>query len=308
MFISFVAPVYNEEGSLKQLHQELLAVSDKLNKPCEIIYVDDGSTDDSPQILADLSPATVITLRRNFGQTAALDAGIHQAQGKYIVTLDSDLQNDPADVPKMLRQLEQDELDVVCGWRSDRKDSWFRKLISGGSHFFRRYLVNDGINDSGCTLRIYRNECFSGLHIKGEMHRFIPALLRWRGFEIGEIKVNHRQRQSGKSKYGVKRIVKGFLDMFNLWFWRKYENRPLHMFGSLGILLMGSSFMLALCLIYRRLFTGFSLQNKIWPFVAMTGFTAGLQLFVLGLLANLIIENRADKKFYEIKAIRKKTT
>jgi glycosyltransferase involved in cell wall biosynthesis len=302
-FISFVIPVYNEEGNLHQLHQQILTAARQLNKEFEIIYVDDGSTDNSERELAKLTPATIITFRTNYGQTAALDAGIHHSNGELIVSLDGDLQNDPADIPKMIDYLQQKDLDVVCGWRKNRKDPWLKKFISDGAKFLRLYLVNDDIHDSGCTLRVYRSQCFNRLHIKGEMHRFIPALLKWRGYKIGEIPVNHRPRTYGKSKYTLKRTFKGFLDMLNLWFWRKYENRPLHMFGSMGIFLMGSSTLLSIYLALLKIFANYALSNKIWPLLAMTGFSTGLQLLVLGLLANLIIENRKEATQYEIKSI-----
>ncbi len=302
--ISFVVPIYNEEGNLKQLHQQILKVANQLNKEFEIIYVNDGSTDKSREELRKLSPATVINFRTNYGQTAALDAGIHHSSGQLIVSLDGDLQNDPADVPKMIEYLKQRDLDVVCGWRKNRKDPWIKKFISDGAKVLRVYLVNDGIHDSGCTLRVYRTECFNNLHIKGEMHRFIPALLKWKGYKIGEIPVNHRPRIHGRSKYTLKRTFKGFLDMLNLWFWRKYENRPLHMFGSIGISLMGSSVILSIYLAFLKIFSNYALSNKVWPLLAMTGFSTGLQLLVLGLLANLIIENRKQATQYEIESIK----
>ncbi len=307
MFLSFVIPVHNEAGNVKKLHQELLTTARKINQPFEIIFVDDASTDETSQRLKQLKPVTIITFRTNYGQTAALDAGIHHANGQYVVTLDGDLQNDPADVPKMLEKLKTEDLDVVCGWRKKRKDNLSKRFISYGAKLLRKKLVDDGVHDSGCTLRVYKKECFEHLHLKGEMHRFIPAILKWRGFKIGEIKVNHRFRKYGQSKYTLTRTIKGFLDMLNIWFWRKYESRPLHMFGGLGILLMLLSTLLSLYLAYRRIFTTFSLSNKVWPLVSVTGFSLGLQLLVLGLLANLIIENRPkNKNFYQIKSIDQK--
>ncbi len=304
IYISFVIPVHNEEGNIKKLHQEILQVANQLQKKFEIIYIDDGSTDASAQKLKALKQAAVITFRKNFGQTAALDAGIHYARGEYVVTLDGDLQNDPHDVPKMLEKLIDQNLDVVCGWRKNRKDPFSKKFISKVAKLLRTYLVADGIHDSGCTLRVYRNDCFKNLHIKGEMHRFITAILRWQGFSIGEMPVNHRPRTSGISKYGMKRTIKGFLDMLNVWFWRKYESRPLHMFGGLGLLMMFFSTALTLVLIYKKIFTNYALNDKIWPSVAFTGFSLGLQLLVSGLLANLIIENKPlNKTHYHIKSI-----
>src|SRR5690606_36402750 len=185
----------------------------------EIIMVDDGSSDGTLKVLKTLAPVTVIRLRSNFGQTAALDAGIKAAQYPYIITMDGDLQNDPADAPRLIAHLEEHDLDVVSGWRKNRKDPFSKKFISRGANVLRGILVNDGIHDSGCTLKIYRKECFDNVNLYGEMHRCIPALLKMRGFSIGELPVNHRPRHAGKSKYNLKRTLKGLVDMIMIWFW-----------------------------------------------------------------------------------------
>jgi glycosyltransferase involved in cell wall biosynthesis len=303
-YFSVVAPVYNEAGNVEKLHQEIVAVMDSLEKDYEIIFVDDGSTDKTFAKLKKLKPIKIVQLRKNSGQSAALDAGIKQAQGGLIITLDGDGQNDPADIPKLIEKLEQG-YDFVCGWRHNRKDQWTRKLISQGAKLLRKPLVDDKIHDSGCTLRVYKKECFDGIDLYGELHRMIPALLRWKGFTIGEVKVNHRKRKYGRSHYNWKRMVKGFLDMIGIWFWRKYQSRPLHLFGSFGLFLLASSTMLGIYLAYRRIFTYYPLSNKIWPLVATTGFITGIQFLIFGLLADLIIKNRAQKEFYKIKTIYK---
>ncbi|MCD6226141.1 glycosyltransferase family 2 protein [bacterium] len=302
IFYSVVVPVLNEEKNVKSLHKEILEVMRKLKKQFEIIFVNDGSTDNTLEELKKLSPIKIINLRKNSGQSAALDAGIKNAKGKIIITLDGDGQNDPKDIPRLLKKL-QEGYDVVCGWRYRRKDPFSKRLISQGAKLLRKFLVNDGIHDSGCTLRVYKRECFRNLDLYGEMHRMIPALLRWQGFSITEIKVNHRPRKHGRTKYNWKRTIKGFLDMIDTWFWRKYQSRPLHLFGTLGLILILFSSSLLFYLALKRLFYHYPLSNKIWPLVGAMGLLAGIQFLVFGLLANLILRNSQSKEFYSIKNI-----
>ncbi|MFW5799213.1 MAG: glycosyltransferase family 2 protein, partial [Spirochaetota bacterium] len=174
--ISIVIPVYNEESNIEELHREIVEVCNKNNYIYEIIIVDDGSTDKTYEKAKNLSPIKYIRFRRNFGQTAAMDAGIKNTQYDYIITMDGDRQNDPNDIPKLIKHLEENELDVVSGWRKSRKDSFFKKFTSRGANFLRKIIINDRIHDSGCSLKIYRKECFKHLSLYGEMHRFIPAL------------------------------------------------------------------------------------------------------------------------------------
>jgi len=305
MKFSVVVPVFNEEKNVAQLHKEILAVMKPLKKPYEIIFVDDGSVDKTYTVLKKLKSIKIIKLRKNFGQSAALDAGIKNSQGKILITLDGDGQNDPSDIPKLLNKLKKD-YDVVCGWRKHRQDPALKKFISAGAAFLRKFLANDSIHDSGCSLRVYKKECFENLDLYGEMHRMLPALLKWCGFKITEVEVNHRARKFGKTKYNYKRIIKGFLDMIYIWFWRKYENRPLHLFGSFGFLLLFFSFAFGVYLIIKRLFFNYPLSDKIWPLVATTGFIAGIQLIIFGLLADLVVKNRRQKNFYKIQKIIKK--
>lgn len=303
MYISFVVPVMNEAGNVNKLHQEVVKAAKKIGNSFEIIFVDDGSTDNTVEVLKKLKPIKIIEMRRNFGQTAALDAGIKESQGKYLATLDGDLQNNPADIPKMLKKLKKEDWDVVCGWRVKRKDSFSKRFISKGARWLRSFLVADGIHDSGCTLRVYKKECFEDLNLRGEMHRFIPAILKWRGFKITEMPVDHRSREYGVTKYNFKRTVKGFLDMLSIWFFRKYESRPLHMLGSLGLLftLIGTS-MIILQLI-ARLFFSYSLSDKIWPLFSIFLILFGIQLFFSGLQMMMLL----DKNSYKSYMIKNKT-
>ena len=181
------------------------------------------------------SPLTYIQFRKNYGQTAALDCGFKAASKELIAAMDGDGQNDPADIPMMISYLMENDLDVVSGWRRSRQDTFGKRFVSRGANMLRHLIVHDGINDSGCTLKIYRRECFENLTLYGEQHRFIPALLKIRGFRIGEVEVNHRPRMAGKSKYSFVRVFKGFLDMLSVWFWTKYSSRPLHLLGGMSL-------------------------------------------------------------------------
>ena len=305
--ISIIVPAYNESKSLQSLVGEITAVLSKIGKQYEIIVVDDGSTDETFSVLLKLQKQypyiNIIQLRRNFGQSAALDAGIKHSKGKVLVTIDADGQNDPKDIPKMLDQLRQSKSDCVCGWRRQRRDSFIKKIISKGASFLGNFLVNAGIHDSGCTLRVAKKECFSGLDLYGELHRMIPALLKWRGFSLAEIKVNHRPRKFGKSKYNFVRIIHGLTDMISIWFWRKYQSRPMHIFGGVGILLTSLGLLLLVCLTIARYFLNYSLSDKIWPLVGFFLLLIGGQFFVFGILAGIIIQNNGNKEFYLIKEI-----
>lgn len=299
---SVVVPVYNEEESVKKLFGEIKKVMKKTKKVYEIIFVDDGSDDNTVRVLKSLKPIKILVLRKNCGQSGAMDAGIKAAGGKVIITMDGDGQNDPADVPVLLKGLKKN-VDVVCGWRYQRKDSFEKRTVSLMARFLRKFFVDDGVHDAGCTLRVYKQECFDDLDLYGEMHRMIPALLKWRGFKVIEVKVNHRPRMKGVTKYNWQRTIKGFLDMTEVWFWRKYESRPLHLFGFLGMVLMFLSSVILLILVVARLFFDYQLSNKIWPLVGMGGFLAGLQFLIFGLLANLIVKNGKQRAFYRVARI-----
>lgn len=300
MYISFVVPIFNEEGNVKKLHEEILKVAKSLKKDFEIIFVDDGSRDQTPNILKDLRPLRVLTLRQNAGQTAALDAGFKAAQGEIIVSLDGDLQNDPQNVPAMLRYLHENNLDVVCGWRAKRQDDFGKKFISRGAKFLREFLIKDQVHDAGCTLRVYKKECFKGMSLRGELHRFIPALLTWRGFRVGEMPVNHRPRTSGRSKYNLTRTIKGLMDMLTLWFFHKFASRPLHMLGALGILSSLIGMGIGVWMFIERIVLDQGIANRIWPLVAVFLILFGVQTFISGLIMDLIIRTY-NPKFYEIK-------
>jgi glycosyltransferase involved in cell wall biosynthesis len=290
MNLSVVVPVMDEEGNVAELHREIVDVCDANNYTYEVIFVDDGSSDKTVDIIKTLSPVKLIELRRNFGQTAAMDAGIKAAQYEFVVTMDGDRQNDPADIPAMLDFAVSQKLDVVSGWRKNRKDTFMKRFVSRGANRLRKLMINDGIHDSGCSLKVYRRDCFKGISLYGEMHRFIPAILRIKGYKVGEVVVNHRARTAGVTKYNWRRTLKGLIDMISVWFWNKYSVRPLHLLGGLGISAMLLGMLAGMYTIFEYII-GQSMSDSAWPMVTMFLFLGGLQLFISGLLADILIKN-----------------
>ncbi len=304
-YLSIVVPLLNEEGNIEELHRRIVGACRNLSKSIEIVFVDDGSMDKTNEICRKLSPLKLITFRKNFGQTAAFDAGIKNSRGEIIITMDGDLQNDPADIKLLLDKM-QEGYDVVSGWRVRRQDSFSKKVFSRGANVLRKILIDDDVHDSGCSLKAYKRECFEDLDLFGEMHRFIPALLKVQGFRIGEVEVSHYPRRYGLSKYNWKRAIKGFVDMISVWFWKKYANRPLHLFGAGGLVVFFLGFALGLGLGIARVFYSFPLANKIWPLIAVFLVLMGIQLFVFGLLADIAVKNyykSQGKMNYRIKSV-----
>ena len=304
-YLSVVAPVYNEEGNVSELHRRILEACQKLGKTFEIIFIDDGSKDGTAKECEGLSPLTLIKFRKNFGQTAAMDAGFKQAQGEIIITMDSDLQNDPADIPLLLAEMDKG-YDVVSGWRYQRKDTLSKHLASRSANLLRKVLINDTIHDSGCSLKAYKKECFKDVDLFGEMHRFIPAILELQGYKVGEVKVTHFPRIHGKTHYNWKRGMKGIVDMISGWFWRKYSNRPLHLFGGAGLTSMIAGFAILLWMGVEKILFGLSVAQRNWPLIGVFLVLVGVQLFISGLLADIILKNYykvQGKMNYNIKEI-----
>jgi len=301
--VSIVIPVYNEEANISILYSQLKKALKDYNY--EIIFVDDGSTDNTFNTLNKINDShlKIIKFRRNFGQTAALSAGFSNSSGKIIVQMDGDLQNDPFDIPKLIDNI--DGYDMVSGWRFDRKDSFSKKILSKFANCFRRLLIHDPVHDSGCSLKAYKRECFNEIDLYGDMHRYIPALLGWKGFKIGEVKVNHFQRKFGETKYNYKRLFRGLLDLLNILFWRKYSSRPLHLFGALGILLSSLGLLLGFVLLVLRLLGLKNLGESQLPLLAVLLVVIGIQFFISGLMADISIKNYYSngKKTYSIEKI-----
>ena len=293
MKYSVIVTIYEEAGNISQLDKELRSVMNKLGS-YEIIYINDGSRDDSLQNLKKLKNSTIINLNRNYGQSIALDAGFKAAQGDIIISLDGDLQNDPKDIPRLLDKLEKDNLEVVAGWRKDRKDPSGIKVLTKIGKLFRSLLIKDGVHDTGCTLRAYRKEAAKSLDLWGEMHRYILALLRWKGFTIGEVVVNHRPRTSGKTKYNYKKSYKGFIDLIYIWFLNKYSNRPLHMFGGLGLISSLLGLVIGIWSIYQKIAVNLPLNRNGWFFLGFFMIILGVMLFCFGILMDITIRTNLN--------------
>lgn len=289
-YLSFVVPLYNEEGNVKLLHEKIVEAGKSVGRPFEIVFVDDGSKDKTLEECRGLSPLRLVVFRKNFGQTAAFDAGFKAARGEIIITLDGDLQNDPKDVTLLLEKMAEG-YDVVSGWRFKRKDSFSKKFFSRGANLLRKVFIEDTIHDSGCSLKAYKRECFENLDLFGEMHRFIPALLELQGFKVGEVKVSHYPRVHGVTKYNWRRSIKGFVDMIAIWFWRKYSSRPVHLFGGAGVLSSVVGVTILFWMVVEKVLFGASLSERIWPLVGVFLVLVGVQLFIFGLLADLVMRS-----------------
>ena len=289
--ISVIIPVYNEAETLPLLYESLTAALEPLNEPFELLFVDDGSEDGSTAFLDTICEAgpsvKVIRLRRNFGQTAALTAGFDAARGAVIVTMDGDLQNDPADIPRLLKKLDEG-YDIVSGWRKDRDDPLFTKALpSKLSNKLVSWLTGVPLHDYGCTLKAYRREVVKGIHLYGELHRYIPAVASSMGVQIAEVEVTHRTRARGKSKYGISRLARGLLDLITLKLLLTYMNRPMQMFGGLGLIAMGVGWLSGFATLAMRIFLGIDMTGNPLLYLTIMLFLAGIQFISLGFLGEL---------------------
>ena len=297
--LSVVVAVYNEEGNILLLDAEIKEAVGKITPSFEVIYVNDGSTDGTLAELRKLSGVTVIDLNRNYGQATAFDAGFKAASGEIVASLDGDLQNDPKDIALLLAKMRAENLDVVAGWRRSRQDKGGIRVLTRIGMVLRRLLINDKVHDSGCTLRVYKREAVKSLDIGGEMHRYILALLRWKGFTIGEVVVNDRPRVFGKSKYNYTKAVRGFIDLIHIWFIHKYSQRPLHLFGYLSI---GSGFLGVLAggwTLYGKFFLNTSLNRNGWFFITFFLLMSCFFFFTAGVMTDLIIRTQMNTSPYE---------
>jgi glycosyltransferase involved in cell wall biosynthesis len=291
--LSILIPVYNEEENLVPLVSELETVLGVLGQSFEIILVDDGSTDKSPEILSRLAGEKdflkVILFRRNTGQTAAFDAGFCHASGEIIITMDSDLQNDPRDIGQMLSLLDQG-CDFVAGWRRDRKDGFLlRTLPSRIANRIIRFVTGTQIHDLGCSLKAYRKELTDELRLYGEMHRFIGVLMEGLGARIGEIEVHHRPRHAGQSKYNLIRTFKVLLDLVTVWFMQGYRTKPSYVFGGTGFTLLGLSGLISVFVLWQKFGLGIWVHRNPLFLIAVIFLVIGVQFIALGLLAELMV-------------------
>lgn len=308
VYLSVVVPVFSEEESLELLHQRLTEVLADLGKPYELVFVDDGSTDDSFAIMQRLATGDrhlrVIRLRRNFGQTAAFSAGFDRARGEVIVTMDADLQNDPIDIPRLLAEVEKG-YDIVSGWRKDRQDRFLdRRLPSITANRLISWVTGVHLHDYGCSLKAYRREVLVDVQLYGEMHRFLPALAQAYGARVTEIEVTHHPRRYGYSKYGISRTIRVLLDLLVVKFLLSYSTRPIHIFGLAGLL---SFFVGGVLLFYLgavRLVLGEDIGNRPLVLLAILLTMLGVQLITSGLLAELVARTYHEAQGKPIYAVR----
>ncbi len=310
IYLSVVIPVYNEKQSLEHLYENLNAVLPGIGKSYEVILIDDGSNDGSfielKKIHEKNNNYKIIRFRKNFGQTPAMSAGFDYARGEVIITLDADLQNDPKDIPLLLEKMEEG-YDIVSGWRANRQDKAIsRKLPSRIANWLIAKLTRVHIHDYGCTLKAYSRDVVKNVELYGEMHRYIPAVASWMGINVTEVKVNHHSRKFGKSKYGISRTIRVILDIITIKYLLSYSQRPIQIFGLLGLFTGTVGLITTIYLIIMRLFFQMSLADR--PLFTLSIFMIfiGVQLITMGILAELIMRTyheASGKPTYAVKEI-----
>lgn len=311
--VSIISPIYNELDNIMPFYKKLSHAVSTLGTEYEIIFVNDGSSDGSLGLLKEITKSDyhvkVITFTRNFGQTPAIMAGIENARGQIIVTIDSDLQNDPDDIPKMVALLKSKQVDVVSGWRSDRKDHTFtRKIPSFFANRLISWLTGVKLHDYGCSLKVYQADLLKKINLYGELHRFIPALVAQSGGKIIEVEVRHHPRSSGKSKYGLERVLKVFFDLFLLKFLSGYSTRPIHFFGQFGLAALMAGVILSCYIAWLRIVEHIPGINLLtYLILAILFLLVGMQTILMGLLGEIGIrtyhECQHTKKIYVIDEI-----
>ena len=295
--ISVVVPVHDEDRSVELLYDELASALDPLDRPWEAVFVDDGSTDGSFAALTRLhdraANVRVVRLRRNFGKSAALAAGFRHSEGSVVVTIDADLQDDPGEIPRLLAKLDEG-FDLVSGWKAQRRDPWSRRLVSKIFNWVVGRSSGLKLHDMNCGLKAYRAEVVRSLRIYGELHRFLPVLAHDRGFRVAELPVNHRPREHGRSRYGVERYARGFLDFLTVSFMGRYRHRPLHLFGGLGLVFaaIGSAVLVYLTILKL---TGAAIGHRPLLTLGVLLVVVGFQFFSLGLLSELITSHHEER-------------
>jgi glycosyltransferase involved in cell wall biosynthesis len=295
--ISVVVPVHDEERSVEPLYKELRSALEPLGRAWEAVFVDDGSADGSFAALTRLHAMApnieVVRLRRNFGKAAALAAGFRHASGDVVVTIDADLQDDPAEIPRLLAKLDEG-FDLVCGWKTERRDPLTRRLLSRIFNGVVGRVSGLRLHDMNCGLKAYRADVVRNLRIYGELHRFLPVLAHDRGYRVAELPVNHRPREHGRSNYGVERYMRGFLDFMTVWFMGRYRHRPLHLFGGLGLALGAIGTVLLVYLTVLKL-SGEAIGHRPLLTLGVLLVVVGLQFFSLGLLSELITSHHEER-------------
>ena len=302
--ISIVVPLFNEEESLRPLYSEIKKALKTISADHEIIFVDDGSTDKSLNIIKDLARLDnkihYFSFRSNYGKSAALQVAFKNVTGDAVITMDADLQDDPNEIPGLLRKLDEG-YDLVSGWKKKRFDPIIKKTSSKFFNYITRLFTRVKIHDFNCGLKVYRKHVVQSINVYGELHRYIPVLADWKGFSVTEIIVKHHPRRYGKTKFGISRFFKGFIDLITVIFTTRYIKRPMHLFGFVGMITALSGFVLSAWLAYEKLFYGYSLSNRPLLFLGILLIIVGVQFFAIGLLGEILVHNFNDEKEYIIK-------
>ena len=308
--LSLFLPVLDEEENLRPMHARIREALHELGKTAEVIYVDDGSTDKSLNILREIaaedSRVRVISLRRNYGQTAAMSAGIDAAKGEILIPMDADLQNDPKDIARLLEKLDEG-YDVVSGWRKNRQDKLIsRKLPSKIANKIISWIGGVPLHDYGCSLKAYRREVIQDVKLYGEMHRFIPIYANWAGAKVAEIPVDHHARTMGKSKYGISRTVKVVFDLMTIKFMASYQTKPIYVFGTFGLIAFLLSIFAGLWAFFLKFVQGVSFILTPLPIIAIVLLAISMQFFLMGLLAEMLVRTYHESQDKTIYAVREK--
>ena len=315
--LSLFLPVLDEEENLRPMHTKIRGALDALGKTAEVIYVDDGSTDRSLEILKEIATSDdrvrVISLRRNYGQTAAMSAGIDAAKGEILIPMDADLQNDPADIARLLEKLDEG-YDVVSGWRKNRQDKMIsRRIPSQIANKIISWIGGVPLHDYGCSLKAYRREVIQDVKLYGEMHRFIPIYASWAGARVTEIPVDHHARTMGKSKYGISRTIKVIFDLMTIKFMASYGTKPIYVFGTFGMFAFFASILAGLYAIFMKLAGRLGLPQfhadfveTPLPVLSIVMFAISIQFFLMGLLAELLVRTYHESQDKAIYAVREK--
>jgi len=307
--LSLFLPVLDEEENLRPMHEKIRAALDALGKSAEVIYVDDGSTDKSLSVLRDIAAddkrVRVISLRRNYGQTAAMSAGIDAARGEILIPMDADLQNDPADISRLLEKLNEG-YDVVSGWRKDRQDKLIsRKIPSQIANRVISWIGGVPLHDYGCSLKAYRRDVIQDVKLYGEMHRFIPIYAAWAGARVTEIPVDHHARTMGKSKYGISRTIKVIFDLMTIKFMASYQTKPIYVFGTFGMIAFFLSVIAGIWAIVLKI-EGTSFILTPLPVITVVMLAISVQFFLMGLLAELSVRTYHESQDKAIYAVRER--
>jgi glycosyltransferase involved in cell wall biosynthesis len=307
MKLSIVIPLLNESESLRALYEQIKDVCQSLQVSFEIIFVDDGSTDNSLAVLKEIHGENqlvkVISFNRNYGKSAALSEGFQLAEGDIVITMDADLQDDPKEIPNLLHKIESGD-DLVSGWKKKRHDPIQKTIPSKFFNFTTSLITGIKIHDFNCGIKAYKKEVIKDIPVYGELHRYLPVLAHWQGFRIGEITVEHHPRKYGKTKFGLGRFFKGFFDLLTVLFITRYRQRPLHLFGFLGLFSLFLGIIISLYLTFLW-FQGHGIGNRPLLFLGILLIIVGLQSFSIGLIGEMIANIRDNKKSYKIKELLK---